>query len=119
MGAKLLTQRLTKQLRQQMFGALKVYSRLLRDWSSQMLARMLKSWRYDVIAASDGDEARAILQQDDEWRDYFMQGMENASSNEDAEEKRQYMFDSVRQHVSLQPAPDATVADSTAAAAGT
>ena len=44
----------------------------------------------------------AILQQDDEWRDYFMQGMENASSSEDAEEKRQYMFDSVRQHVSLQ-----------------
>ena len=44
----------------------------------------------------------AILQQDDEWRDYFMQGMENAASNEDAEEKRQYMFDSVKQHVSLQ-----------------
>jgi len=44
----------------------------------------------------------AILQQDDEWRDYFMQGMENAPSNEDAEEKRQYMFDSVRQHISLQ-----------------
>jgi RNA polymerase sigma-54 factor len=44
----------------------------------------------------------AILQQDDEWRDYFMQGMENAPSNEEAEEKRQYMFDSVRQHVSLQ-----------------
>jgi len=44
----------------------------------------------------------ALLQQDDEWRDYFMQGMENAPSNEDAEEKRQYMFDSVRQHVSLQ-----------------
>lgn len=44
----------------------------------------------------------AILQQDDEWRDYFMQGMENAPSNEDADEKRQYMFDSVRQHVSLQ-----------------
>jgi len=44
----------------------------------------------------------AILQQDDEWRDYFMQGMENAPSNEDSDEKRQYMFDSVRQHVSLQ-----------------
>ncbi len=44
----------------------------------------------------------AILQQDDEWRDYFMQGMENAPSNDDAEEKRQYMFDSVRQHLSLQ-----------------
>ena len=44
----------------------------------------------------------AILQQDDEWRDYFMQGMENAPSSEDADEKRQYMFDSIRQHVSLQ-----------------
>ncbi len=44
----------------------------------------------------------AILKQDDEWRDYFMQGMENAPSNDDADEKRQYMFDSVRQHVSLQ-----------------
>jgi len=44
----------------------------------------------------------AILKQDDEWRDYFMQGMENAPSNDDAEEKRQYMFDSVRQHISLQ-----------------
>lgn len=44
----------------------------------------------------------AILQQDDEWRDYFMQGMENAPSNDEADEKRQYMFDSVRQHVSLQ-----------------
>ena len=44
----------------------------------------------------------AILKQDDEWRDYFMQGMENAPSNDDADEKRQYMFDSVRQHLSLQ-----------------
>lgn len=44
----------------------------------------------------------AILQQDDEWRDYFMQGMENAPHSEDAEEKRQYMFDSVRQKMSLQ-----------------
>ncbi len=44
----------------------------------------------------------AILQQDDEWRDYFLQGMENAPANDDADEKRQYMFDSIRQHVSLQ-----------------
>jgi len=44
----------------------------------------------------------ALLQQDDEWRDYFMQGMENAPSSEDADEKRQYMFDSIRQKVSLQ-----------------
>jgi len=44
----------------------------------------------------------ALLQQDDEWRDYFMQGMENAPSAEDSDEKRQYLFDSVRQKVSLQ-----------------
>jgi RNA polymerase sigma-54 factor len=44
----------------------------------------------------------AILRQDDEWRDYFMQGMENASFSEEAEEKRQYMFDSVKQRISLQ-----------------
>ncbi len=34
----------------------------------------------------------AILQQDDEWRDYFLQGMENASSNNEEEEKRQYFM---------------------------
>jgi RNA polymerase sigma-54 factor len=44
----------------------------------------------------------AILRQDDEWRDYFLQGMENAPAAEDAEEKRQYLFDSIRQRVSLQ-----------------
>ena len=44
----------------------------------------------------------AILKQDDDWRDYFLQGMENAPADDDADEKRQYMFDSVRQKVSLQ-----------------
>ena len=44
----------------------------------------------------------AILRQDDEWRDYFLQGMENAPAAEDAEEKRQHMFDSLQQRVSLQ-----------------
>jgi len=43
----------------------------------------------------------AILSQDDEWRDYFLQGMENADSNED-EERRQHFYDSIRQTVSLQ-----------------
>jgi RNA polymerase sigma-54 factor len=38
---------------------------------------------------------------DDEWRDYFMQGMENAPSREDADEQRQYVIDSIRQQVSL------------------
>lgn len=44
----------------------------------------------------------AILQQDDEWRDYFLQGMENASSNAEEEEKRQYFYDSIPQQISLQ-----------------
>jgi len=44
----------------------------------------------------------AILQQDDEWRDYFLQGMENAPSNSDDEERRQFFYDSIPQQVSLQ-----------------
>jgi RNA polymerase sigma-54 factor len=43
----------------------------------------------------------AILQQDDEWRDYFLQGMENADTDED-EEKRQHLYNSIRQTISLQ-----------------
>lgn len=39
---------------------------------------------------------------DAEWRDYFLQGMENAPSSEDAEERRQFLLDSVRQPESLQ-----------------
>ena len=39
---------------------------------------------------------------DDEWRDYFLQGMENAPSDDSAEERHQYMLDSVRQTESLQ-----------------
>lgn len=42
------------------------------------------------------------LRQDDEWRDYFLQGMENAPSSDDEEEKRQHFYDSIRQPVSLQ-----------------
>ena len=44
----------------------------------------------------------ALLRQDDEWRDYFLQGMENAPAAEDDEERRQYRYDSIRQPVSLQ-----------------
>lgn len=44
----------------------------------------------------------AILQQDDEWRDYFIQGMENASSHDDEQDKHQYLMDSIRQKISLQ-----------------
>lgn len=43
-----------------------------------------------------------ILRQDDEWRDYFMKGMENAPNNDDADEKRQYLLDSISQKASLQ-----------------
>lgn len=43
-----------------------------------------------------------VLREDDEMRDYALQGMENAPDLEDTEEKRQYMFDSIRQKESLQ-----------------
>jgi len=43
-----------------------------------------------------------ILRQDDEWRDYFMKGMENAVSNDDADDKRQYLLDSIKKSPSLQ-----------------
>jgi RNA polymerase sigma-54 factor len=43
----------------------------------------------------------ALTKLDDEWRDYFMQGIENAPSREDVNEQRQYMIDSIRQQVSL------------------
>jgi len=39
---------------------------------------------------------------DEEWRDYFLQGMENAPDTEDAEERRQFLLDSVKQPESLQ-----------------
>ena len=44
----------------------------------------------------------ALLRQEDEWRDYFMQGMENGVDVNDLEEKRRYLFDSLRQPESLQ-----------------
>ncbi|MCL1921283.1 MAG: RNA polymerase factor sigma-54 [Kiritimatiellaeota bacterium] len=58
-------------------------------------------------AAADGEldfspDVDALLRQDDEWRDYFLQGMENAPAAEDDEEKRQHFYDSIRQPVSLQ-----------------
>jgi len=43
-----------------------------------------------------------ILRQDDQWRDYFMKGIENASSNDDADDKRQYILDSITKKPSLQ-----------------
>jgi len=47
-------------------------------------------------------EFDALTKLDDNWRDYFLQGMENSPAAEDMEERRQYMLDSVRQPVSLQ-----------------
>ena len=47
-------------------------------------------------------EFEALTKLDEEWRDYFLQGMENAPSAEDDEERRQFLLDSVRQPVSLQ-----------------
>ena len=44
----------------------------------------------------------ALTQLDAEWRDYFLQGMENAPPSEDAEDHRQFLLDSMRQPVSLQ-----------------
>ncbi|MBR4172550.1 MAG: RNA polymerase factor sigma-54 [Kiritimatiellae bacterium] len=43
-----------------------------------------------------------VLRQDDEMLDYALQGMENGVDLEDQNEKRQYLFDSLRQPVSLQ-----------------
>ena len=43
----------------------------------------------------------AILRQDDEWRDYFLQGMERAVKRR-CRRKRRYLFDSIRQEDSLQ-----------------
>ena len=77
----------------------------LKDPAEVMMSAAMPEKPKEHVTDSGLDfnpDVDAILQQDDEWRDYFMQGMENASSNEDAEEKRQYMIDSVRQHVSLQ-----------------
>jgi RNA polymerase sigma-54 factor len=43
-----------------------------------------------------------LVKLDEEWRDYFLQGMENAPHSEDAEERRQFLLDSMKQPVSLQ-----------------
>jgi len=60
----------------------------------------------DGTAADEGldfnPDVDAMLRQDDEWRDYFLQGMENAPAADDEEERRQHLYDSIRQPVSLQ-----------------
>ena len=44
----------------------------------------------------------ALAKLDEEWRDYFLQGVENAPHSEDAEERHQFLLDSVKQPISLQ-----------------
>jgi len=44
----------------------------------------------------------ALAKLDDEWRDYFLQGIENAPHNDDAEDRHQFLLDSMKQPVSLQ-----------------
>ena len=65
-----------------------------------------------VVAATAQDDAPldfdkdkdidALAKLDEEWRDYFLQGVENAPHSEDAEERHQFLLDSVKQTVSLQ-----------------
>lgn len=47
------------------------------------------------------DDIERLLRSDDEWRDYFLQDLENAQPSEEANEKRQHFIDSIRQPVSL------------------
>ena len=63
----------------------------------------------DEPKPSDTEEAMnfdptvdGILRIHDDGSDYFLQNLQNADSLADAEEKRQYRFDSIRQKVSLQ-----------------
>jgi RNA polymerase sigma-54 factor len=44
----------------------------------------------------------ALAKLDEEWRDYFLQGVENAPHSEEAEERHQFLLDSVKQPESLQ-----------------
>jgi len=44
----------------------------------------------------------SLLRHDDEWQDYFLQGMENSGDVEDDEEKHRHVYDSIREPQSLQ-----------------
>ncbi len=44
----------------------------------------------------------ALSKLDEEWRDYFLQGIENTPHSEESDERRQFLLDSVKQPVSLQ-----------------
>jgi RNA polymerase sigma-54 factor len=47
-------------------------------------------------------EFEVLAKLDDEWRDYFFQNLDNAPYSSDAEEKHQFLMDSLPQHESLQ-----------------
>ena len=47
-------------------------------------------------------EFEILAKLDDEWRDYFFQNLDNAPYSSDAEEKHQFLMDSLPQHESLQ-----------------
>jgi RNA polymerase sigma-54 factor len=47
-------------------------------------------------------EIEALAELDREWRDYFLQDLQNNPYTSDDEERRQYMLDSIQQPVSLQ-----------------
>ena len=50
----------------------------------------------------DNKDIDALAKLDEEWRDYFLQGVENAPHSEEAAERRQFLLDSVKQPESLQ-----------------
>ncbi|MDY5955283.1 MAG: hypothetical protein SPK06_07645, partial [Kiritimatiellia bacterium] len=57
----------------------------------------------DISSEGDLDfdpKVDAVLRQDDNWRDYFLQGMENADPEDEA--KYQHAYDSITQPVTLQ-----------------
>jgi RNA polymerase sigma-54 factor len=47
-------------------------------------------------------EFEALAKLDDEWRDYYFQNLQTRSYSEDAENKRQFMLDSLQESESLQ-----------------
>ncbi|MEI8243663.1 MAG: RNA polymerase factor sigma-54 [bacterium] len=56
----------------------------------------------DPLDFDKNKDIDALAKLDEEWRDYFLQGIENAPHSEDAEERHQFLLDSVKQPVSLQ-----------------
>lgn len=77
----------------------------VKDPTEIMLSEAIPESSTEHVADQELDfdpDIDALLRQDDHWRDYFLQGMENAPASEEADEKRQYLFNSIRQQTSLQ-----------------